>query len=37
MLAYTLAITKLGNKEITDRAGFRDYKSGQEGLQTGAA
>ena len=30
-------IRKRGNKGITNRAGFRDYKSGQEGLQIGAA
>ena len=33
MLAYILGITKRGNKAITNRVGFRDYKLGQEGLQ----
>ena len=38
MLAYILEITKRGNKGITNRGRFRDYKTrGQEGLQIGAA
>ena len=32
MLAYILAITKRGNKGLEIEAGFRDYKSRQEGL-----
>ena len=37
MLAYILGITNPGNKGITIGAGFRGYKSGQEGLQIEAA
>ena len=38
MLAYILEITKRGNKGITNRGRFRDYKTtGQKGLQIGAA
>ena len=32
MLAYILVIAKRGSKGIQIGAGFRDYKSGQEGL-----
>ena len=37
MLEYILGFTKQGNKEITNQAGFLDYKSGQERLQRGEA
>ena len=37
MLSYILGITKRGNEGITNRVGFTDYKSRQEGLQIGAA
>ena len=42
MLAYILGITKRGNKGITNRGSFRNFKSGQndyksgQGFQTGA-
>ena len=37
MLAYILEIKKRGNKGLQIGEGFRDYKSGQERLQIGAA
>ena len=37
MLANTLGITKQGKRGLQIGVGFRDYKSGQEGLQIGAA
>ena len=37
MLAYISRIKKRGNKGITNWGRFRDNKSGQEGLQIGAA
>ena len=37
MLEYIIGITKRGSKRIAKGGNFRDYKSGQEGLQIGAA
>ena len=37
MLANILGITKQGIRGLEIRADFRDYKSGQEGLQKGVA
>ena len=37
MLAHTLGITKRDIRGLQVGAGFRDYKSGQEELQIGAA